>query len=211
MVSLTYLGHSSFLIKNNELSFVIDPYQDNSVPHLKFPKVEVNFVFKSHDHHDHNAVDLVKIKPIEKLLDYETIIVPHDKEEGAKRGLNKIHIFHIDNLKIVHLGDIGCIPNQIVLEQLKDIDVLLAPINGFFTISSEELLEICKVIKPRLVVPMHYYKKDDNSGYPDDDQIGIFKANISNYLEVNTPTVELYENLFKYNYLIFDKCLQGGR
>ena len=63
MITLTYLGHSSFLVKYNNVSFVIDPYKDNSVPGMTLPRVSANYVFASHDHHDHNAVELVKIEP----------------------------------------------------------------------------------------------------------------------------------------------------
>ena len=54
-------------------------------------------------------------------------------------------------------------------------DVLLAPINGFFTIEPKELKEICDIINPRIVVPMHYYMKEKKSGYPDEDMFEKFK------------------------------------
>ena len=40
MSKIVYLGHASFLLKGNDYSLVIDPYQDGSVPNLKFPNVE---------------------------------------------------------------------------------------------------------------------------------------------------------------------------
>ena len=73
MITLTYLGHSAFLVKYNNQSFVIDPYQDNSVPGMKFPRVSANYVFSSHNHYDHNAVDLVKIEPTNEEFDYDTM------------------------------------------------------------------------------------------------------------------------------------------
>ena len=56
MSEIVYLGHASFLLKGKDYSLVIDPYQNNSVPNLRFPKVEpVDAVVCSHDHYDHNA------------------------------------------------------------------------------------------------------------------------------------------------------------
>ena len=202
------LGHACFMFKGNNFSFVVDPYQDNSVPNLTMPRVSVNYVFKSHEHSDHNALNLVRIEPTNAELKHEEIVVPHDHHNGEHRGLNKIHIFYVDGLKIIHTGDLGCIPNQDVLAKMKDADILLAPINGHFTISSFELAEILKLIKPRLVVPMHYHKTSRNSGYPDGGQIDVFKRLVPSYLEVNDYKADITEDLFKYDALIFDKELQ---
>lgn len=203
------LGHSCYLFNGKELSFVIDPYEDNSVPGLKLPKVTANYAFKSHDHHDHCALDKIGIIPTNNELKYETIVVPHDHENGNKRGLNKIHIFYIDNLKIIHAGDIGCIPNKEILEKMKDADVFLAPINGFYTISAQELYEIMRIIKPRITIPMHYFKKDKCSGYPDGGQIDIFKSLIKDYEEVNDYFINIDDYLNKEAVIIFNKEKQG--
>lgn len=210
-MKITNLGHASFLLEGNEISFVIDPYQDNSVPGLRFPKVIANYVFKSHDHHDHNAVELVNVEPTNTEIKYETITVPHDHHNGAERGLNKIHFFYVDNMKIIHTGDLGCIPGSDVLEKMKNADVLLAPINGFYTISAQELLDICQIIKPKIVIPMHYYKKEDNSGYPDGGQIDKFKQLFDKFIEVNDYSINVDNKPTDNKAFIFKKARQRGR
>ena len=85
-------------------------------------------------------------------------------------------MFNLDGFKVVHLGDTGCVPPEDEIIVFKDCDVLLAPINGFFTINPRELKEICKIINPRIVVPMHYYMKEKKSGYPDEDMFEEFQA-----------------------------------
>ena len=209
-MNIINLGHACFLFQGKDVSFLVDPYQDNSVPNLRLPRVSANYVFASHDHHDHNALNLMRLVPTDKELKYETIVVPHDHHGGAHRGLNKMHVFYVDGLKIIHTGDLGCIPSQEVLEKMKDADVLLAPINGYYTISSKELVEIINIVKPRLVIPMHYYKASNNSGYPDGNQIDIFKELVPNYLEVNDYKVAITEDLYKYDALIFNKELKEG-
>ena len=84
----------------------------------------------------------------------------------------------------------------------------MAPINGFYTISSEELVKIINIIKPRLTIPMHYYKKERKSGYPDGGQIDEFKSLVGDYLEVDGYEIEVNENLFKNRVVIFKKELQ---
>lgn len=176
MDKITYLGHASFLLECNSYKVVVDPYKPNSVPGLHFPKgLVVDKVFCSHAHFDHNAIELVTIKDKPNPVHVVKSIVPHDREGGLKRGMNSIRMFDLDGFKVVHLGDTGCIPLKEDILMFKDCDVLLAPINGFFTINPSELKEICKIINPRIVVPMHYYMKDKKSGYPDEDMFEKFQ------------------------------------
>lgn len=204
------LGHASFLLKTDKLSIVVDPYRDDSVPGLTFPRVSANYVFSSHDHYDHDAVDLVKKIPTNEMVDVKTIVVPHDHHNGAHRGLNKIHIFNLDGYRVIHVGDLGCIPDKDVLDKLMNADVLLAPINGHFTISAQELHDISKLIKPRIVIPMHYFIKSENSGYPDGGQIDIFKKLVGDYYEVNGYSLKINDELFKHKVVIYNSALQEG-
>ena len=208
MVKITYLGHACLLIQHNNHSFVIDPYQDDSVPGLKLPRVNANYVFCTHNHHDHNAKELVNIIPTDYTFNYKTITVPHDHHNGQKRGLNNMYLFNIGGLRILHTGDLGCIPNENILKEISDVDVIFAPINGFYTISAQELLKICEIIRHRLIVPIHYYNEANNSGYPDGNQIDIFKDMIHDYLEVNDYSIEIDEKLFDFKALIFAQALQ---
>ena len=208
-MKITNLGHASFLFQGNNISFVVDPYRKDSVPGLKFPKVSANYSFKSHDHYDHDAVDQVKLLLCEKELKYEVITVPHDHHGGMHRGLNKMHIFYIDGLKIIHTGDLGCIPSKEILDKMMCCDILLAPINGFYTISADELYQIYQIVKPKLLIPMHYYKAEDNSGYPDGGQIDKFKKLFSGYLEVKGYDVVIDPSLLRHHVLIFDRAFQG--
>jgi len=197
MSKIIYLGHASFLFKTSDYEFVIDPYEDNSVPHLKFPKIApVDAVVASHGHADHSAYHLVKIKDNPHRVSAKMLRVPHDHENGMKRGMNLIHIFDIDGYKVIHMGDTGCVLEDNFLEPLKSADVLLAPINGFFTISPDELKQIVDVIKPRIVIPMHYYMEEYNSGYPDDNMIEKFKKLFPNYqyLEGEELDLEKYKD-----------------
>ena len=181
MGTIVYLGHASFLIKSNNYDIVLDPYMENSVPGLRFPKgIIADKVFCSHDHFDHCASNLVSIKNDPKDVSCVKAIVPHDRDGGTKRGMNTIRMFDVDGYKVVHLGDTGCVPEKEDIEKFANCDVLLAPINGFFTINPSELKDICKIINPRIIVPMHFYMKEKNSGYPDNNMFESFKKEFAN-------------------------------
>ena len=140
----------------------------------------VDKVFCSHSHFDHNASNLVGIKKEPEEVPVVNAVVPHDRDGGLKRGMNTIRMFDIDGYKVVHLGDTGCVPEKRDIEKFANCDVLLAPINGFFTINPNELKTICDIINPRIVVPMHYYMVEKDSGYPDDDMFNKFKKEFPN-------------------------------
>lgn len=207
-MKIVNFGHSCYLLKSKTVTVLIDPYRNGSVPHLKLPRVEANFVFCSHDHYDHDAKNLITIVPTSEQLNVKTVVVPHDHHNGEHRGLNTMHFFDIDGYRVLHTGDLGCIPSKEVLEQMKNVDILLAPINGFYTISAKELKEIMDLVNPRVTIPMHYFKKENNSGYPDGDQIDEFKSLVGDYLEVDSYEIEVNDNLFKNRVVIFKKELQ---
>ena len=202
MLKITNYGHSCFKFASDVVSVVFDPY--NGVPNLSMPHVSANYCVCSHQHADHNATQYIELIPTEAYINIEAIVVPHDHHEGAHRGMNKIHLFSMSGYKIAHLGDLGCIPNKEVLEKLQGLDILLAPINGFYTISADELKQIIDIIKPRLVIPMHYHRDNNNSGYPDSHQIDRFK-NFFDYKEVNQTSIYIDNSVFDKKVLIFTK------
>ena len=202
MLRIINYGHSCFKFVSDDLSVVFDPYDD--IKNIKMPEIEANYCYCSHDHFDHCATQYVHLIPTEKIINIGYLIVPHDHDNGKKRGLNKIHMFSLGGYKIAHFGDLGCIPSKEVLEKLKGFDIILAPINGFYTISSEELVKIINIIKPRLTIPMHYYRKENDSGLPDDHQLDNFKRLVE-YQETNNSSVIVNDELFAKPVLIFNK------
>ena len=202
------LGHACYLLQGKKYSVLIDPYRDGSVPNLKLPRIEANLVLCTHNHYDHNAKELVRVIPTDCDIKYKTITVPHDHHNGERRGLNNMYIFDIDGYRILHTGDLGCIPNKDVLKEMENVDIMLAPINGFYTISAKELKEIMDLANPKVVIPMHYYKKERNSGYPDGGQINIFKNLVGSYLDIDGYEIEVNNELLQNKVVIFNKELQ---
>lgn len=209
MSKLVYLGHASFLFENSHSKIIFDPYQNRSVPNLKFPnQIEANLVLCSHDHFDHNAKELVKIVGTNNDIKVISMTVPHDHHNGTKRGLNHINMVELDGIKLVHLGDTGCVPSKETLEPFKNCDVLLAPINGFYTINPVELKQIMAIIQPRIVIPMHYYMEQYQSGYPDNGMIDLFKKEFPNYQMVKDYQIDLEQYKNFDGVLIFEKYYQ---
>ena len=155
-MKIIWYGHSCFEITGNDGTVIFDPYQEGSVPGLNKLHLKGNLVLCSHDHDDHNARDCVDVLP--KEFEVEKIETYHDHHLGSHRGKNTIHISTYENMKVVHMGDIGCMIDD--LSKIKNCDVLMIPIGGYYTIDTKEALEYNNQIQPRIVIPMHYRSGD---------------------------------------------------
>ena len=208
-MKITYLGHASFLIESKDGDVVFDPYYDGFVPGLTFPKgISADLCICSHSHRDHIASEYIKIKPNPKKINFSLFSIPHDKENGAKRGMNNICSCFLEGKQIVHLGDIGIVDRS-VLENIKHCDVIFVPINGFFTISSKEAKELFDFVEPKLIIPMHYEISDRGIGYPDGGQINQFISLFSNNLKVKKSSINLDDYLNKTDSVIFEEIYKN--
>lgn len=167
-MEITYLGHSSFKIKTKTASLITDPFDPKEVG-LKYSGVEGEIVTVSHDHKDHNAAD--KVSSVKKVLtgpgEYEIAGISvmgyrtyHDNKEGAEKGKNTVFVIEAEGLRLVHLGDIGHLLSDDLVDEIGDVDVLMIPVGGFYTIGPKEATEIISKIEPFFVMPMHYKTPD---------------------------------------------------
>lgn len=168
MVYIQWFGHACFLIEGSK-KIVTDPFRKGRTGNLYLgyptPNVKADIVTVSHNHWDHNKVDVVKGSPevireagnftIEgvDILGLETC---HDKVGGRIRGKNIVFKITLDGIKFCHLGDLGHVLSEEQAKKIGDIDILFIPVGGFFTIEPEEAEEVVEILSPKIVVPMHY-------------------------------------------------------
>lgn len=163
-MKITWHGQSCFKIITKEATIVTDPFGKEIG--LKPLHCEAGIVTVSHDHHDHNNVSSLRGNPF--VLDgpgeYELkktairgINSFHDTKEGKERGVNTIFIIEAEGLNICHLGDLGQKElSSDQLDKIGDIDILMIPVGGIYTIDGERAVAIINQIEPRIVIPMHY-------------------------------------------------------
>lgn len=165
-MKITWIGHSCFKLESDGYTIITDPYADGSVPGLKPVRESADLVLCSHEHGDHNARNLIKVRKGKTCpFTVETIETWHDEVKGAKRGPNKIHIIRDGKVSIAHLGDLGCEPDKSQIEKMKNLDVCLIPVGGFYTIDGKQAAQLIRMIQPKLVIPMHYRDKKAGFGY----------------------------------------------
>lgn len=163
-MDIFYLGHAAFRLKGKTATVVVDPYDPKVGP--KFPKVEADIVAVTHSHFDHNAVEQVGGEPfvITGPGEYEVKGVEvvgvnsfHDNKKGEERGQNSIYNFKIDRINICHLGDLGQTSlTDAQVEEIGNVDVLLLPVGGHYTIDAAEANKIAAQLEPKIIIPMHY-------------------------------------------------------
>lgn len=179
-VNITYHGHACFTLEFAGYRTIIDPYRHGMVPGLPDLSLQAEAVYCSHTHDDHAFSEAVEIIDVEGLAPYtvEEFITPHDDQFGALRGWNVARIFCMGSLRVAHLGDIGCFPDDLLLERLKGVDCLLIPVGGTYTVDPSLAKRIVDAAQPRICIPMHY--RTDRAGFDNiahiDEFVKLFDA-----------------------------------
>lgn len=163
-MTIMWFGQSCFRIEAKEGSILIDPFSKDIG--LRPPKIKDDLVLVTHGHYDHNNLDGLNPEAfvIKNPGEYEKqgiavhgILSYHDKSEGKERGLNTIYIIKTEEMTICHLGDLG--QEKLTDEQVQvisDVDILMIPVGGTYTINYKEAVGVISQIEPKIVVPMHY-------------------------------------------------------
>ncbi len=188
-MKISYLNHSSFLISGKtptgqEINVVTDPFDPKFVG-PNYSEQESDVVTLSHNHPDHNALHFIKGKPNEDYLFFDTpgeyevkglimngIASYHDDAKGKERGNNTIFTYDFAEAKVAHLGDIGHLLESDQSEMLSEIDILMIPVGGQYTISPKQAVTIIEEIEPAIVIPMHFKTPKHNKDY---DELKTFQ------------------------------------
>jgi L-ascorbate metabolism protein UlaG (beta-lactamase superfamily) len=171
-----WYGQSAFKLSGAETTVAIDPFGDMSEmsqsrgiqwDYPAISGVEAELLLVTHEHRDHNVVEAIGGDPTILRSTAGTLDSPigqvtaisseHDEKAGIERGPNTIFVFELDGLRIAHMGDFG--QSELREEQaasMGELDLLIVPIGGGFTIGAEVAAAIVERLKPRWVVPMHY-------------------------------------------------------
>lgn len=160
---INWLGHASFLIEAEGKKIITDPFDEKVGYPLYAGEVDIATV--SHDHYDHNAVHLLKGNPVVvketghfswgeiNITGYPSY---HDKNKGRDRGENIIYKISAEDISILHLGDLGHVLEDQTVKEIGDIDILLLPVGGVYTINADEAFTLAQKINPKIIIPMHF-------------------------------------------------------
>lgn len=196
-VQLTFLGHSSFLIETAGGVTAVTDYNG----YIRAPITPV--IVTMNNAHSTHYTDVIEpgVRHVLRGWNPAGGEAVHDLTEGDLRvrniptsvhgrfGLqgnsNSIFIFEVADLCIAHLGHLHHVLDRERLADLGQIDVLLVPVDGAYTMSQPEMAEVVRQITAPLVIPMHYFGAST---------LGRFLELVREQYEVvisETPTVAL--------------------
>ena len=162
-MKISYLGHSCFQITSiNGTSVITDPY--TGVGYELPSGLKADAVTTSHAHFDHNYTQAVQTNEVisacgaHSVKDIQILGIPswHDEKSGALRGANIIFKFFMDGITVCHLGDLGEEISPELIQRIGEVDVLLLPVGGTYTVNALQAKALAEQIAPKIVIPMHF-------------------------------------------------------
>lgn len=171
---LRWHGHACFeVVDSRGFTIAIDPHDGYSIG-LKPPSFRADAILITHEHFDHNAYSAVAKPGAERysMREGEFLVggryratgvrFYHDKVRGRRRGEVVVYRIEVEGVSLLHLGDLGHVPDDTALAPLKPVDLVLIPVGGTFTIDPREAIEVLKVLDPKVSIPMHYWVRGVN-------------------------------------------------
>jgi len=186
VAKMRWLGHSGFEIELVNKIILVDPWLDgNPLAPIKVVDIKkADIICVTHDHPDHlgDAIQICKQTGATFVGIYELSVYALEEDVKETAGINiggtvkvkgirisMVQAFHSSTRgaptglvieagrkTIYHAGDTGLFGDMRLISEIHRPDIALIPIGGYYTMGPEEAAEAVKLIKPAIVIPMHY-------------------------------------------------------
>lgn len=183
-VQVEWFGHSCFrLTLPDGFRVVFDPMKPGRMRYTLPDSADLALM--THDHFDHNnwqplraaenyLADGTKaqfklmaegkkdkfVKGIVEVhggeISFYTVPSFHDDKGGRERGVNGIICLQTQGIRFAHLGDLGTVLDSAQIAAIGQVDVLFIPVGGRYTIDDMKAYAVCRQLRPRIVIPMHF-------------------------------------------------------
>jgi L-ascorbate metabolism protein UlaG (beta-lactamase superfamily) len=169
-VRISFIGHSTFLVESAGGIRVATDYNDYVKPRVVPEIVTMN---KAHDTHHTNSPE-PEIRHVLRgwnpaggailhdvtLQDVRVRNIPTNIrgwDGGTAVYGNSIFIIEVAGLCIAHLGHLHHTLTVQQLGQIGQMDVVMVPVDGSYTLDLEGMVEVLKALKAPVMIPMHYF------------------------------------------------------
>lgn len=219
-VTITYVGHSTFRIETEQGVVIATDYFGANGEGMLPDVVTMN---KAHETHFTDTPDPAIPNVMrgwspdgpgsaEHLLTLGDVTIRNITTDirgwGApEKDGNSIFVFEVADLCIGHLGHLHHALSEAHYALLGRLDIVMAPVDGSFTLEIGQMIEVLKTLKARLVLPIHAFGQHSLTkfldGMKDDFQITIHdRRTITVSLETlpSRPTVLVLPTRFAIEY-----------
>ena len=202
-VTITNVGHSTFRIETEQGVVIATDYFGASGEGLLPDVVTMNKAHETHftDFPDPAIPHVLRgwnpagTGPAEHLLTLRDVTIRNVTTDirgwGApdKDG-NSIFVFEVADLCIGHLGHLHHRLTEAHYALLGQLDIVMAPVDGSFTLEIDKMIEVLKTLRARLVLPMHAFGQTSLTKFLDGmkDEFEIV-ANDSRTITVSLDTL----------------------
>ena len=170
-VRITFIGHATFVIESPQHVRIATDYNDYVRPPVTPDIATMNHAHDTHytEHPDPGIKYVLRgwgpsaEEPAIWDLKYGDVRVRNvptnirNWSGGTERYGNSIFIFEIANLCIGHLGHLHHTLTQSQLDAIGRLDVVLAPVDGNYTLDLDGMMEVLTSLQARLIIPMHFF------------------------------------------------------
>ncbi len=174
-VRITYIGHATFEIESPQGVRIATDYNDYVQPPVLPDIATMNHAHLTHytDHPDPAIKYVLRGwsddpgKPANWDLQYRDVRVRNVPtnirgfEGTTERYGNSVFIFEIANLCIAHLSHLHHTLTQQQLDDIGRVDVVMAPVDGFYTLDLDGMMDVLNAMKAPLVIPMHFFSEEN--------------------------------------------------
>jgi L-ascorbate metabolism protein UlaG (beta-lactamase superfamily) len=177
--TLTLIGHASVKIKTAEgVVIYIDPYYDGDYSE------KADIILVSHEHSDHNKVDLCQqnegclVLRVKETINTKDMSYNTFEHMGVKiepvPAANKNHsiksstgfVLTFDGITVYHSGDTSKLDQMAALKE-RNIDYAFFPIDGKYNMDAAEAMECAALVGARHNTPIHYFDADPTAFQPE--------------------------------------------
>ena len=169
-VRLNFIGHSTWLIESPGGVKIATDYNDFVRPPVTPDVATMN---RAHTTHYSNFPDPA-IGHVLRGWSLDGGPVKHDLVVGDVRIRNvatnirdwnggyipygnSIFIFELAGLCLGHLGHLHHTLTEQQIAQIGQLDVVMVPVDGSYTMDVAGMVEVLKALRARLILPMHYF------------------------------------------------------
>lgn len=202
-MKVTWYGHACFGLRSDSgLLLVTDPYNPTHYgPSFTYASIgeEPDIVTLSHHHPDHGYPEQFANLPVvidtpgeHEVEGIDILGIPafHDSSRGEERGADIIFVITVDGLRVAHLGDLGAPLTAGQVSAIGQLDLLMLPVGGTFTIDWRQAGKVVETLNPKITIPMHY--RTDKCSF-NIDGVGKFIAGKQNVIQADTTHIDLGE------------------
>ena len=165
-MEITWLGHSCFRLRADNLVVITDPFPDSIGLRMGEPQALAVTISHQHDNHSHWEGVAGSPKVVRGAGEYELsgiyitgIMTPRGERDPSNKR-NSAYLIEMENLKLCHLGDTASVLSTRQIEDVAPVDVLFLPAGGTCTLEIPQAIEMVQNLEPKVLIPMHYHVPD---------------------------------------------------